>query len=270
VSRASPAGAPLLPGGRVAPRAAPQVSHHIHCNDDALDEDVFSAFPALRFDARLPRRWFHRYQHIYMARPPARPRRALAPAALGQGLHGAAPPAPWPPAHPQGPRPAAHRPGEGRGVRVAAVMCCPSCLQIVSLHAPCTTSKEWHTSVSDMQARAVLLRGRVKQAGCACAQGQSAHLKRPIACTRACMRAIFYLWRAQWATFPLLQLVFQIGDAAALLAGRTHGASLYGATAGDRAVAAAGKAAHAALLVQRGPGAAAAGVAAYMATQARR
>ncbi len=80
--------------------------------------------------------------------------------------------------------------------------------------------------------------------------------------------------RAQWATFPLLQLVFQIGDAAALLAGRTHGASLYGATAGDRALAAAGKAAHAALLVgapllQRGPGAAAAGVAAYMATQAR-
>jgi fatty acid desaturase (delta-4 desaturase) len=42
------------------------VSHHIHCNDDALDEDVMSAFPLLRFDPRLPRAWYHRYQHIYM------------------------------------------------------------------------------------------------------------------------------------------------------------------------------------------------------------
>lgn len=45
-----------------------QVSHHIHCNDLELDEDVFSAFPFLRFDARLPRKWFHQYQHIYMVR----------------------------------------------------------------------------------------------------------------------------------------------------------------------------------------------------------
>jgi hypothetical protein len=43
-----------------------QVSHHIHCNDEAFDEDVFSAFPLLRFDARLPRKWYHKYQHIYM------------------------------------------------------------------------------------------------------------------------------------------------------------------------------------------------------------
>lgn len=43
-----------------------QVSHHIHCNDDAFDEDVMNAFPFLRFDARLPRNWYHRYQHIYM------------------------------------------------------------------------------------------------------------------------------------------------------------------------------------------------------------
>jgi hypothetical protein len=43
-----------------------QVSHHIHCNDDALDEDVFSAFPLLRFDPRLPKMWFHQFQHIYM------------------------------------------------------------------------------------------------------------------------------------------------------------------------------------------------------------
>jgi len=45
-------------------------SHHIQCNDEALDEDVFSAFPALRFDARLPRRPWHRWQHIYMVRRP--------------------------------------------------------------------------------------------------------------------------------------------------------------------------------------------------------
>mmetsp|Transcript_33218 Transcript_33218/g.78780 ORF Transcript_33218/g.78780 Transcript_33218/m.78780 type:complete len:534 (-) Transcript_33218:142-1743(-) len=43
-----------------------QVSHHVHCNDDVLDEDVWSALPMLRFDARQPRQWFHKYQHIYM------------------------------------------------------------------------------------------------------------------------------------------------------------------------------------------------------------
>ena len=43
-----------------------QVSHHVHCNDTAFDEDVFSAFPLLRFDARLPRYWYHRFQHVYM------------------------------------------------------------------------------------------------------------------------------------------------------------------------------------------------------------
>jgi hypothetical protein len=42
------------------------VSHHIHCNDAALDEDVFNALPFLRFDPRLPKQWFHKYQHIYM------------------------------------------------------------------------------------------------------------------------------------------------------------------------------------------------------------
>lgn len=42
------------------------MSHHIHCNDEALDEDVFSAMPFLRFDHRLPRQWFHKYQHLYM------------------------------------------------------------------------------------------------------------------------------------------------------------------------------------------------------------
>ena len=43
-----------------------QVSHHIHCNDEALDEDVFSAFPLLRFDPRLPKMWWHQFQHIFM------------------------------------------------------------------------------------------------------------------------------------------------------------------------------------------------------------
>jgi acyl-lipid (7-3)-desaturase (Delta-4 desaturase) len=43
-----------------------QVSHHIHCNDEALDEDVFSSFPLLRFDARMPKLWWHQFQHIYM------------------------------------------------------------------------------------------------------------------------------------------------------------------------------------------------------------
>ena len=37
----------------------------MHCND-AIDEDVFSAYPFLRFDARLPRLWFHRFQAVYM------------------------------------------------------------------------------------------------------------------------------------------------------------------------------------------------------------
>jgi fatty acid desaturase (delta-4 desaturase) len=43
-----------------------QVSHHIHCNDEEVDEDVFSPYPLLRFDHRLPRLWFHKYQHLYM------------------------------------------------------------------------------------------------------------------------------------------------------------------------------------------------------------
>ena len=43
-----------------------QVSHHIHCNDDVFDEDVFSLFPFIRFDPRLPKKWYHQFQHIYM------------------------------------------------------------------------------------------------------------------------------------------------------------------------------------------------------------
>ena len=72
-----------IPGGELPPCAVcfgaalsvvtvcTQVSHHIHCNDVELDEDVFSAFPFLRFDARMPRKWFHKYQHLYMVQLPA-------------------------------------------------------------------------------------------------------------------------------------------------------------------------------------------------------
>ncbi len=56
----------LIGGSSLMWRYHHQVSHHIHCNDTAFDEDVFSAFPLLRFDARLPRHWYHRFQHVYM------------------------------------------------------------------------------------------------------------------------------------------------------------------------------------------------------------
>lgn len=56
----------LVGGSSLMWRYHHQVSHHVHCNDNALDEDVFSAFPLLRFDARLPRMWFHKFQHVYM------------------------------------------------------------------------------------------------------------------------------------------------------------------------------------------------------------
>jgi len=56
----------LIGGSSLMWRYHHQVSHHIHCNDEAFDEDVFSAFPFLRFDPRLPKAWYHKYQHIYM------------------------------------------------------------------------------------------------------------------------------------------------------------------------------------------------------------
>ena len=94
------------------------MSHHVHCNDDAFDEDVFSSFPLLRFDVRQPRAWYHAYQHVYM-----------------------------------------------------------------------------------------------------------------------------------WLLFPLMQLAFQAGDFQAIVLGRTAGATLHGATAGQRAMAALGKVAHYSLLI---------------------
>lgn len=57
---------PHTPFSTPHPSTPVQVSHHIHCNDDALDEDVMNAMPFLRFDPRLPRHWYHKYQHIYM------------------------------------------------------------------------------------------------------------------------------------------------------------------------------------------------------------
>lgn len=56
----------LIGGSSLAWQYHHQVSHHVHCNDDAFDEDVFSSFPLLRFDVRQPRSWYHRYQHLYM------------------------------------------------------------------------------------------------------------------------------------------------------------------------------------------------------------
>ena len=56
----------LVGGSSMAWRYHHQVSHHIHCNDAPIDEDVHSAFPILRFDAQLPKHWYHKYQHLYM------------------------------------------------------------------------------------------------------------------------------------------------------------------------------------------------------------
>ena len=49
---------------------------------------------------------------------------------------------------------------------------------------------------------------------------------RPRPCVSCCL---------QWATFPLLQVVFQIGDWQALLDNRTVGATLHGASNVERA-----------------------------------
>mmetsp|Transcript_11219 Transcript_11219/g.24171 ORF Transcript_11219/g.24171 Transcript_11219/m.24171 type:complete len:511 (+) Transcript_11219:159-1691(+) len=56
----------LIGGSSLMWRYHHQVSHHIHCNDEALDEDVMNAFPFLRFDPRQPKYWYHQFQHLYM------------------------------------------------------------------------------------------------------------------------------------------------------------------------------------------------------------
>ena len=52
----------------------------------------------------------------------------------------------------------------------------------------------------------------------------------------------------QWATFPLLQLVFQLGDWQALFQRRTGGARLHGANATETASVVAGKLIHYAMI----------------------
>jgi hypothetical protein len=47
----------LIGGASLTWRYHHQVSHHVHTNDEVLDEDVRSMYPLLRFDPRLPRRW---------------------------------------------------------------------------------------------------------------------------------------------------------------------------------------------------------------------
>ena len=37
------------------------VSHHVHCNDHDMDEDVYSAYPVLRLDDRMEPKWYHKY-----------------------------------------------------------------------------------------------------------------------------------------------------------------------------------------------------------------
>ncbi|KAF8057774.1 acyl-lipid (7-3)-desaturase [Scenedesmus sp. PABB004] len=56
----------LIGGSSLMWRYHHQVSHHIHTNDTALDEDVCSMWPLLRFDTRLPRRAWHAWQHVYV------------------------------------------------------------------------------------------------------------------------------------------------------------------------------------------------------------
>ena len=61
------------------------------------------------------------------------------------------------------------------------------------------------------------------------------------------VRALF-LFLLQWATFPLLQLVFQLGDWQALFSRRTGGARLHGANATETASVVAGKLIHYAMI----------------------
>ena len=78
----------------------------------------------------------------------------------------------------------------------------------------------------------------------------------------------------QWATFPLLQLVFQAGDWQGLVENQTKGTTLHGATAWERASVVVGKLIHYSIMLAvpallHGFPAAAIGSAAYMATQVR-
>jgi acyl-lipid (7-3)-desaturase (Delta-4 desaturase) len=63
----------LIGGASLTWRYHHQVSHHIHTNDEALDEDVCSMYPLLRFDTRLPRKWCGAGGGVAAARPEPRP-----------------------------------------------------------------------------------------------------------------------------------------------------------------------------------------------------
>ena len=76
----------------------------------------------------------------------------------------------------------------------------------------------------------------------------------------------------QWATFPLLQLVFQLGDWQGLLENSTKGTTLHGANSFEKATVILGKLVHYSIIAAvpallHGLPAAALGSAAYMATQ---
>lgn len=190
------------------------MSHHVHCNDAELDEDVVSAYPLLRFDARLPRRWFHAYQHIYMVSLVTEHclQHVLAGLRSGAGV------------------------GGGRGGFVHR------------LHWPCMVpSSTHHLTCTDSRSPC----------------GPSVHLNHSSSLHPA---------HPQWGVFALLQLAFQTGDVATLLARRMPGRPLAGAAAWELAGAWAGKALYWALLLAiparlQGWGAAAAGAAACMAVQ---
>jgi len=66
VNNALGMGMDLIGGSSLMWRYHHQVSHHLHCNDTDMDEDVYSSFPLMRFDARLPKYWYHNFQHLYM------------------------------------------------------------------------------------------------------------------------------------------------------------------------------------------------------------
>lgn len=42
------------------------VSHHVYCNDDVHDMDVFSTAPIFRLDVNQPKLWYHKFQSLYM------------------------------------------------------------------------------------------------------------------------------------------------------------------------------------------------------------
>ena len=93
-------------------------------------------------------------------------------------------------------------------------------------------------------------------------------------CTKLSLRLPACPSAVQWATFPLLQLVFQLGDWQGLAENQTKGTTLHGANNFEKATVVAGKLIHYSIIavlpaLLHGLPAAALGTAAYMATQVR-